>query len=66
MELILPGGRTELFAPPASGETASTDYWTLFDLTVDAQCNVTVTRTEGHSATTPQVPTSTPVYCTRS
>lgn len=66
VELILPGGRTELFVPPATGETAQTDYWTLFDLTVDAQCNVTLTRTEAYTGTTPTVPTSTPVYCSRS
>lgn len=65
VELVLPGGRTELFIPPATGETAATDYWTLFDLVVDAQCNVTLTRTEAYTATPPTVPTSTPVYCTR-
>lgn len=65
VELVLPGGRTELFAPPAAGETASTDYWTLFDLTVDAQCNVTVTRTEGYTATPAVVPSATPVYCVK-
>ncbi|MDR7298381.1 hypothetical protein J2X16_003744 [Pelomonas aquatica] len=66
VELVLPGGRTELFIPPATGETASTDYWTLFDLVVDAQCNVTLTRTEAYATTPPNVPSSTPVYCTRS
>ncbi|MBI3347493.1 MAG: carboxypeptidase regulatory-like domain-containing protein [Burkholderiales bacterium] len=66
VELILPGGRTELFVPPASGETASTDYWTLFDLTVDAQCNITLTRTEAYTATPASPPSATPVYCTRS
>lgn len=65
VELVLPGGRTELFAPPATGETAATDYWTLFDLTVDAQCNVTVTRTEGYTATPAVVPSATPVYCVK-
>jgi hypothetical protein len=66
VELVLPGGRTELFVPPASGETAATDYWTLFDLTVDAQCNVTVTRTEAYTATPASVPAATPVYCVKS
>lgn len=66
VELVLPGGRTELFIPPATGETASTHYWTLFDLVVDAQCNVTLTRTEAYATTPPNVPSSTPVYCTRS
>lgn len=66
VELVLPGGRTELFVPPAAGETASTDYWTLFDLVVDAQCNVTLTRTEAYTATPATVPTATAVYCTRS
>lgn len=66
VELVLPGGRTELFVPPASGETAATDYWTLFDLTVDAQCNVTVTRTEAYTATPASMPAATPVYCVKS
>ena len=65
VELILPGGRTELFVPPATGETASTNYWTLFNLTVDAQCNVTLTRTEAYASGEPTVPTATPTYCTR-
>ena len=65
VELVLPGGRTELFVPPATGETADTDYWTLFDLTVDAQCNVTVTRTEAYTANPAIVPSATPVYCVK-
>lgn len=65
VELVLPGGRTELFVPPATGETAATDYWTLFDLTVDAQCNITVTRTEAYTATPATVPSATPVYCVK-
>ncbi len=65
VELSLPGGRTELFVPPATGETASTDYWTLFDLSVDAQCNITLTRTEGYTATPATVPSATPVYCVK-
>jgi protocatechuate 3,4-dioxygenase beta subunit len=65
VELRLPGGRTEFFAPPANGETASTENWTLFELVVDAQCNVTVRRTEGYAADMPSVPATTPVYCNR-
>lgn len=65
VELTLPGGRTEFFAPPASGETSDTRYWTLFELTVDAQCNITVTRTEAYTATPTTPPSAAPVYCTR-
>jgi uncharacterized protein YfaP (DUF2135 family) len=34
-------GTQSIFTPPA-GETSSTDYWHVFDLTTDANCNATV------------------------
>jgi len=34
-------GAQSIFTPPA-GETSSTDYWHVFDLTTDANCNATV------------------------
>jgi len=35
-------GTTRVFTPPA-GETASTDWWAVFDFTVAANCSVTMT-----------------------
>jgi len=66
VELNIPGRAAELFAPPASGETSSTQVWTLFELDVDAQCNVTVRRVPGYANTQPEPPASSAaVYCTR-
>jgi hypothetical protein len=66
VELSVPGRAVELFVPPTSGETTSTDWWLLFELDVDASCNITVRRAPSYSATEPSAPpVSTPVYCTR-
>jgi len=66
VELNIPGRNAELFAPPTSGETSSTSVWTLFELDVDAQCNVSVRRLPGYADAQPTPPaTSAPVYCAR-
>ncbi len=66
VELNVPGRAPELFTPPAAGETPATDVWTLFELDVDARCNVTVRRVPGYAATPPAVPPAgAPVYCAR-
>lgn len=66
VELNIPGRAAELFTPPATGESSSTDYWTLFEMDVDAQCNITVRRVPGYASSPPTLPaSSTPVYCTR-
>ena len=66
VELSLPGRALELFVPPATGESSSTDWWLLFELDVDAACNITVRRTGTFSSSTPAAaPSNTPVYCTR-
>lgn len=66
VELNIPGRAPELFTPPTSGETNTTQLWTLFELDVDAQCNVTVRRVPGYASTPPaEPPTAAPVYCTR-
>lgn len=66
VELSVPGRAVELFVPPTSGETTSTDWWLLFELDVDASCNITVRRAPSYSATEPSAPpVSTPVFCTR-
>ncbi|QTD46965.1 carboxypeptidase regulatory-like domain-containing protein [Ottowia testudinis] len=36
-------GRSQVFGPPAGEVTNSTDWLTLFNLTVDARCNISVT-----------------------
>ena len=66
VELSIPGRATELYTPPASGEAASTRVWSLFEMDVDAQCNVTVRRTGTYSDSEPAPGASnTPVYCQR-
>jgi len=43
-----------------------TDWWLLFELDVDAQCNITVRRSGSFSANSPTANASgTPVYCVR-
>ena len=56
------------FTPMTSGETASTFYWHVFDLNVDAQCRITVTpisqwRTEAQALSILDKPATTPVFC---
>ena len=66
VELNVPGRAAELFTPPTVEEPRGTRVWTLFELDVDAQCNVTVRRVPGFSASAPTPPaTSAPQYCTR-
>jgi uncharacterized protein YfaP (DUF2135 family) len=66
VELNVPGRAAELFTPPTVEEPSGTRVWTLFELDVDAQCNVTVRRVPGFSASAPTPPVaSTPQYCTR-
>ncbi len=66
VELSIPGRAIELYTPPASGEAATTRAWLLFELDVDAQCNVTVRRTGTYSDSDPAAAASaTPVYCQR-
>jgi hypothetical protein len=66
VELSVPGRSVELFTPPGTGESGSTDWWLLFELDVDAQCNITVRRTSSFSANPPPANASaTPVYCVR-
>jgi len=64
VELNMPGRTPELFAPPASGESISTDWWNLFEFDVDASCNVTVRRVGSYSVAAPTVTAGEPVYCT--
>jgi len=66
VELSLPDRAVELFVPPTSGETTSTNWWQPLELDVDARCNITVRRVATFSTTRPAAPaTSTPVYCSR-
>lgn len=54
VELTINGNQT-VFIPPA-GETASTFWWQVFDLTSDAYCQVTVTPVQQFVATEPTNP----------
>jgi hypothetical protein len=66
VELSVPGRSLELFVPPTAGETLDTDWWSLFEMDVDAACNVTIRRTGTFSANGPtSAASSTPVYCAR-
>lgn len=63
VELNIPGRAVELFAPP-TGESSSTNWWNLFELDVDASCNVSVRRVGTFTSTSPSAPSAAPVYCT--
>jgi hypothetical protein len=63
VELNIPGRVTELFAPP-TGETSSTDWWTVFELQVDASCNITLTRVGTLASQDSPTPAGSPTYCT--
>ncbi len=66
VELSLPDRAVELFVPPTSGETTSTNWWQPIELDVDASCNITVRRVAAFTTSRPAAPaTSTPVYCSR-
>ncbi len=66
VELSVPGRALELFVPPTTGETNDTNWWLLFEMDVDASCNITLRRTAAFSTEAPTAAaTSTPVYCTR-
>lgn len=58
------GGSVSVFTPPA-GETPTSWWWTVFSLTVDAQCRVTVTPVNAWSTQDPaESPAANPTYCT--
>ncbi len=60
------GGSLRVFTPPA-GEVASTRFLRMFNLVVDAACNITVVPTGVWEADNPdqvRPTTTTPVYCT--
>lgn len=61
--LRLPGRAPELFLPPASGESVPTSYWTVFELDVDAQCQVTLRRVGRYEQTSTPAPAATARYC---
>ena len=59
-------GRSQVFGPPAGEVADSTDWLTLFNLTVDARCNISVTPVNRWS-TSDLVSVPAPVaasYCT--
>ncbi len=66
VSLSISGRATELFTPPAGGENSGTNVWVLFELDVNAQCNVTVRRVPAFVASDPTpAAAANPVYCVR-
>ncbi len=63
VELSIPGRAVELFVPPAS-ETSGTNWWNLFELDVDAACNITVRRVGSFTSSAPTATNVTAQYCT--
>lgn len=65
VELNVPGRAVELFAPPSTGETSSTNWWNLFEFDVAANCTVTVRRVSAFATAAPvAAPSGVPTYCT--
>lgn len=57
-------GATTVYAPPAGEVANSTDTWTVFSFTVDAQCRISVTRIDTWGTLPTDVSPTTPAYCT--
>jgi hypothetical protein len=58
------GSSVRVFGPPA-GETSTTMFLHLFDFTVDAHCNITVTQVNQWETSVPSDPApATPTFCT--
>lgn len=64
VELNLPGRAPELFAPPTGGESSSTQWWNLFEFTVDASCNITINRVQRYSGSAPEASALPQALCT--
>jgi hypothetical protein len=66
VELNVPGRPAELFVPPSTGESTTTNWWLLFEFDVDAACNITIRRSNAYAVDRPtSASSSTPRYCTR-
>jgi hypothetical protein len=48
-------GLSTIYTPPA-GETNASTWWTVFTMTVDSRCNVTIAETKGWSTADPTIP----------
>lgn len=57
-------GTISVFGPTAGEVSGSTNWWTVFKLTVDASCRVTVNRVGAWSSTEPAPAAVTRRYCT--
>ena len=64
--LTVPGRNNELYVPPGTGESTSTEWWNLFEMDVDASCGITVRRVGSYSVNAPTAASGngTPQYCT--
>jgi hypothetical protein len=65
VDLRLPNRAPLLFNPPPTGESVATDVWTVLEMTVDAQCNVTVRPSAAYATTVPTNPSTPAVYCVK-
>jgi hypothetical protein len=63
VELNLPGRAPELFAPPAAGESQGTQWWNLFEFSVDASCNITINRVQRYSDKSPASSALPQAFC---
>lgn len=63
VELNIPTLAPQILSVP-TGEQSSTDWWNLFEIDVDARCNLSVRRVQTFTASNPAHPMATPTYCT--
>ena len=65
VELNVPNRALELYVPPVTGESTSTNWWHLFEFDVAADCTITVRRTNVFSTSPPSAAANgSPQYCT--
>lgn len=63
VELNIPTLAPQILSVP-TGEQSTTDWWNLFEIDVDARCNLSVRRVQTFTASNPAHPMATPTYCT--
>lgn len=63
VELNIPTLAPQILSVP-TGEQSTTDWWNLFEIDVDARCNLSVRRVQTFTTSNPAHPMATPTYCT--